>query len=79
MEKNDYENWEIEKLIDRALEKRLEKYDEDLWKKISDRFKIELSTLWTGYSIGKFVAVAVVLLIIGTAYQIFVSLAGGVK
>jgi hypothetical protein len=61
------EQWQVKGAID--------DYDTSLAKQLTTRFLIELATVKLWIAIGKFVAVAVALLIIGTLYQLFISLA----
>lgn len=53
-------------------------YDKALWEKLRAWLSIELSNLRNALSIGKLVAVTVVVLFIGTAYQLFISIANSV-
>ncbi|MEO5499465.1 MAG: hypothetical protein ABIR46_03125 [Candidatus Saccharimonadales bacterium] len=69
------EHWEIEKLVDGRIKTGINDYDKKLAERLKDMFTIRLSKYETFYAIGKWLAGAVVLLLIGTIYQIFVSLA----
>ena len=70
-----YQQWEVDKLVDQKVEAALLKYDIQMQKALVNMFIINLSKFETAYQIGKFVVVAVALLLIGTVYQLFISLA----
>jgi len=70
-----YQQWEVDKLVDEKVEAALLKYDIQMQKALVNMFIINLSKFETAYQIGKFVVVAVALLLIGTVYQLFISLA----
>lgn len=74
-ERDGYEDLRIEKLIDDKIKVAIREYDDDLQKALVNMFIIKLSKFESAYGVGKFVVVAVALLVIGTFYQIFVSLA----
>lgn len=67
--------YEVERLVDEKVKMALAEYDKDLWEKIRTNLTIALSKYESAYGVGKFVVVAVALLVIGTLYQIFVTLA----
>lgn len=67
--------YEVERLVDEKIKIALTEYDKDLWEKIKTNLTIALSKYESAYGVGKFVVVAVALLVIGTLYQIFVTLA----
>lgn len=67
--------YEVERLVDEKVKVALTEYDKDLWEKIRTNLTIALSKYESAYGVGKFVVVAVALLVIGTLYQIFVTLA----
>lgn len=70
-----YQKWEVDKLVDDKIDTALAGYDKKLWKDIDIQFQLRLASMKQWISINKFVAVAVGLLMIGTAYQLFISLA----
>lgn len=77
-----YQKWEVDKLLgevdkasDNKIKAALTEYDVKLWKDIATQFIIQLAPMKLWIGVGKFVAVAVGLLIIGTLYQLFISLA----
>lgn len=70
-----YQQWEVDKLIDDKNKAALKEYDDNLKFRLVDRFLIELAPYKSAYNVGKFIVVAVALLVIGTLYQLFVSLA----
>lgn len=74
-ERDGYEDLRIEKLIDDKIKVAIKEYDDDLKEALVNMFLIKLSKFESAYGVGKFVVVAVALLVIGTFYQIFVSLA----
>ena len=76
-----YEQWEVEQLVDSKVREALEAYDKQLLKFLEREFIIKLSKHETAYKVQIFVVAAVVMLLIGTAYQMFISLAnqGGLK
>lgn len=67
--------YEVERLVDEKVKTALAEYDKNLWEKIKTNLTIALSKYESAYGVGKFVVVAVALLVIGTLYQIFVTLA----
>lgn len=67
--------YEVERLVDEKVKTALTEYDKNLWEKIKTNLTIALSKYESAYGVGKFVVVAVALLVIGTLYQIFVTLA----
>lgn len=73
-----YKKWETDRVIDARIKEALKEYDISLWEKIGDKLKIELSNIRSWISVNKFVVVAVALLLIGTLYQLFVSVANTV-
>lgn len=70
-----YERWEIQKLVDERVDAKIIQYDKDIREFIATQFIIKLQKLETMWSIGKFVVTAVALLVIGTLYQIFLAVA----
>lgn len=73
-----YAEWEVDKLVDLKIKEAIKDYDDGLWKLITNQFLIELSQIKNWIAIMKFVVVAVALLIIGTVYQLFISVANNV-
>ncbi|QEX10975.1 hypothetical protein F6X56_15230 [Rhodococcus erythropolis] len=73
--KESYEDLRLEKKVDEKIKQALEEYDRALWDKIRNYVTIALTKFESAYGVGKFVVVAVALLVIGTLYQIFVTLA----
>ncbi|MDI9934677.1 hypothetical protein QM806_04310 [Rhodococcus sp. IEGM 1351] len=67
--------YEVERLVDEKIKSAIKEYDEDLQKILVNMFIIKLSKFESAYGVGKFVVVAVALLVIGTLYQLFVTLA----
>lgn len=69
------EEWEIEKLIDTKIKEAKIEYDRELKEFLSTWIIIQLTPFRPWLSAIKFIATAVALLVIGTLYQLFVSLA----
>lgn len=77
-----YETWQIEQLIDAKVAAAIEAYDAEQWGKDDERKPGSIPTYVNkktargnlAWSVGRFVVTAVVLLIIGTVYQLFVNL-----
>ena len=70
-----YERWEVQKIVDERIDVKLDAYNKELREFIATQFIIKLQKLETMWSIGKFVVTAVALLVVGTLYQIFLAVA----
>lgn len=73
--------YEAEELVRNEVKSALSEYDKALWERIKDHLTIKLGKYESAYTIGKLVATTVLLLFIGTVYQLFVTItqAGVVK
>lgn len=71
---NDYEKLRTERMVEEKIKSALKEYDEALWEKIKTYITIALTKFESAYGVGKFIVVAVALLLIGTAYQLFETL-----
>lgn len=69
------EELELKQLINESVTKSIKDLKDELREERNTMFIIKLSKFETAYNIGKFVVVAVLLLVIGTLYQLFISLA----
>lgn len=75
--------WEINDLIDEKVGTALKAYDTDQWGTDDERkpgsipsyVNKKTARFESAYGVGKFVVAAVALLVIGTLYQLFVTLA----
>jgi hypothetical protein len=70
-----YEQWEVEKLVDSKIKAAIKENDAELKAWLGFWIIIQLAPFRPWLSAIKFIATAVALLVIGTAYQVFVSLA----
>lgn len=80
-EKQTLEQWEINSLVDDKIkdaakdhDQKLKDYDVVVKEFIKTQFTIKLATVNVWIAVTKFIAIAVALLVIGTLYQLFISL-----
>lgn len=80
-EKQTLEQWEINSLVDDKIkgaskdhDQKMKDYDVAIKEFVKTQFTIKLATVNVWISVTKFIAIAVALLVIGTLYQLFISL-----
>lgn len=67
--------WRVERLIDEKVKIAIDDYRKTAREDLVTAFKLELSKYETAYAVGKWLAGVLVVMAIGTAYQLFVNLA----
>ena len=74
-ESDELRQMKLEKLIDTKIKMSMDEFKKEYKDELMTIFLIRLSKFETAYNIGKFVVVAVAMMLIGTAYQLFISIA----